>query len=124
MLARWHQCPCLNEKGLREEKILFTLMGTSFLNVFENSNLYQELHFVHDQASLGYQCWWLWEQQGNTMAQLAATISTGTCCLSLITVHSLWAWSDPSACAPCAADMEQPCSSGPSSHSPLGATDQ
>lgn len=99
-------------------------MGTSFLNVFENSNLYQELHFVHDQASLGYQCWWLWEQQGNTMAQLAATISTGTCCLSLITVHSLWAWSDPSACAPCAADMEQPCSSGPSSHSPLGATDQ
>lgn len=96
-------------------------MRTSYLNVFENSNLYQKLHFVHDQAFLGCQCRWLWEQQGNTMAQLAATISTGTCCLSLITVHSLWAWSDPSACA---ADMEQPCSSGPSSHSPLDATDQ
>lgn len=99
-------------------------MGTSFLNVFENSNLYQELHFIYDSrlpwaASTG--------GSGNsreTLAQLAATISTGTCCLPLITVHSLWAWSDPSACAPCAADMEQPCSGGPSSHSPLGATDQ
>lgn len=59
-------------------------MGTSFLNVFENSNLYQELHFIYDSR-----LFWAASTGGSrnsreTLAQLAATISTGICCLPLL----------------------------------------
>lgn len=128
VLARCHWCPCLKENGLatlREETNYFYPDGDFIFKwLWEQQPVSITSFCTCLEASLGCHCRWLQEQQVNTLAQLVATISTGTCCLPLITVHSLWAWSAPSACAPCATDMETPCSSGPSSHTPLGATDQ